>query len=257
MPSVVAGKLFNTDILGMRDFYSMFGTFEMINMLILSEPGINIFVSITVNAIDIRVPSTQQYLATYLNDGRNLTSNADYQIDIIMRVRPCILGEGLKATGACFKCPAGSFLLTIPTETTDCAVCRVDKSICLGGSDIGPLPGFWRKSPDTYVFLPCKIPSACLGKDKTLSMDEPGNAVGLCNVESGYHGVLCTACLPGFKRSDTFDCDRCLIVEPYFTAGAFLILTVGLCVLINSTIKGAAAANNTHSVFNKILMNHM
>jgi len=172
-------------------------------------------------------------------------------------VRPCILGEGLKETGACFTCPAGSFLLTIPTVATECAVCQIEKSICLGGSDIGPKPNFWRKSKETYFFIPCKVKGACLGKDITLSIDEPGNAVGLCAVENGYYGVLCTACMPGFKRSDTFNCDKCMHIEPYFTAGAFLILTVGLCYLIKSTIEGAANANNTHSVFNKILMNHM
>ena len=33
------------------------------------------------------------------------------------------MGEGLKSTGACFKCPAGAFLLEIPTNTTDCQFC--------------------------------------------------------------------------------------------------------------------------------------
>lgn len=59
MPKIVPGNLFKTDILGMMDFYSMFGTFEMVNMGILSEPGINITVSIIVNAVDINVPTTQ------------------------------------------------------------------------------------------------------------------------------------------------------------------------------------------------------
>ena len=56
------------------------------------------------------------------------------------------MGEGLKSTGACFKCPTGAFLLEIPTNTTDCQFCSTDKSMCLGGADIGPLPGYWRKS---------------------------------------------------------------------------------------------------------------
>jgi hypothetical protein len=139
-------------------------------------------------------------------------------------------------------------------------VCIVEKSICNGGSDIGPLPGFWRKSIDTYFFIPCKISSSCLGMSTTLSFGESppeGNAVGLCAVEDGYYGVLCSACMPGFKRKDTFGCDKCMHIEPYLTVGAFIIMIVGLSFLINSTIKGAASANNTHSVFNKILMNHM
>jgi len=57
----------------MMDFYSMFGTYEMMNMGILSEPGIVIPVSITVNSVDIRVPSTRVYLSKYLNKGVNIT----------------------------------------------------------------------------------------------------------------------------------------------------------------------------------------
>jgi hypothetical protein len=129
--------------------------------------------------------------------------------------------------------------------------------VCLGGSDIGPLPGYWRKSIWTYEFLPCKIPSSCLGKSSALPFYAPGNAVGLCDVENGYYGVLCSACLPGFKRRDTFNCEKCTDSEPYYTAGAFLFITVALSYIISSLISGAAEANNTHSVFNKILMNHM
>jgi len=58
MPKFRPGSVFTTDILGMMDFYSMFGTFETANMGILSAPDINMTVSITVNAIDINVPST-------------------------------------------------------------------------------------------------------------------------------------------------------------------------------------------------------
>ena len=133
----------------------------------------------------------------------------------------------------------------------------MSQAICLGGSDIGPNPGWWRKSKDTYVFIPCEIESACLGKNPELPQDYPGNAVGLCNTDAGYYGVLCSACLPTFKRSGLFECDACLEIEPYFTVGAFIILTVAVCGLVTMTINGAASANNTHSVFNKILMNHM
>jgi hypothetical protein len=174
-----------------------------------------------------------------------------------MKVRPCILGEGLKESGACFKCPVGSYLLETPEQPRECEVCQIEKSICLGGSDIGPKPDWWRKSALTYTFVPCKIKNVCLGKDITLPMDEPGNAVGLCAIEEGYYGVLCSACLPGFKRSGVFECDRCQNIEPYLIAIAFLLIIVGICILIKSTIDGAAKANNTHSVFNKILMNHM
>ena len=76
-------------------------------------------------------------------------------------------------------------------------------------------------------------------------------------MDDGYYGALCSACLPGYKRSGKFKCSKCAFSEPYFTAGAFLALAIGLSYMIKSTIDGAANENNTHSVFNKILMNHM
>lgn len=112
---------FKTDITGMKDFYSMEGLYLLENMGILSKPGIEIPVSITVNSVDVRVPSVRSYLEKYLQ--RQVRDNYDYQIDIIMQVRPCILGEGLKASGACFTCPSGSYLLTVPTQPTECIVC--------------------------------------------------------------------------------------------------------------------------------------
>lgn len=45
----------------------MNGLFEMKNMGIISSPGLNISVSITVNAVDLRVPSTNQYLTKYFS----------------------------------------------------------------------------------------------------------------------------------------------------------------------------------------------
>jgi len=83
----------------------------------------------------------------------------------------------------------------------------------------------------------------------------PGNAVGLCNETAGYYGVLCTACLPGYKRSDTYSCEPCGEGEIFRTLIIMVFLVIGLCVLVKVTLAGAVN-NNTHSVFNKILMNH-
>jgi hypothetical protein len=55
-----------------------------------------------------------------------------------MLVRGCVVGEGLTVDGACFVCPKGTYLLEIPVTATECEVCSVEKSICLGGADIGP-----------------------------------------------------------------------------------------------------------------------
>lgn len=77
-------------------------------------------------------------------------------------VRACISGEGLSENGACFTCPKGTYLLIPPTVPTDCTVCQVSKSICLGGNKIGPKPGFWRKNNLTEVFIECFLSTSCL-----------------------------------------------------------------------------------------------
>ena len=82
---------------------------------------------------------------------------------INMLVRGCVVGEGLKVDGACFLCPKGTYLLEIPTTATECEVCSVEKSICLGGADIGPQRGYWRKSIKSYNFISCYEEVSCLG----------------------------------------------------------------------------------------------
>ena len=50
---------FETGITGMKEFASIYGTYRMEHMGILSKPGIEIPVSIFVNSIDLRVPTTR------------------------------------------------------------------------------------------------------------------------------------------------------------------------------------------------------
>lgn len=174
-----------------------------------------------------------------------------------MEVQLCKLGEGLLPSGACFTCPKGTFLLEAPTEPRECDVCQKDKATCEGSYLIGPRPGFWRKSEKSNAFFPCLNKNACLGFKPELPFTTPGNPVGLCNVEEGYSGVLCSSCLPTFKAEGLSNCVKCSVYENYYLAGIFLFLTVGLCVTIRGTLKGAVAKQNTNSVFTKILMNHM
>ena len=81
-----------------------------------------------------------------------------------MNVRSCVKGEGLKPDGSCFACAAGTYLLSQPIDgqPTECKSCPSDKAICLGGTKIGPLPGYWRKSNMTDDFIACKKPETCL-----------------------------------------------------------------------------------------------
>ena len=171
-------------------------------------------------------------------------------------VRPCLVGEGLKDTGACFECPAGSFLLFAPVEATECTICNIDKAFCVGGKRIGPKPGFWRKSNETAVFIQC-LNDACLGMDKTKPEDLDGNPTGLCDVENGYHGVICASCMPGFKRKSKFECQRCYKYEGLYIAAVLIIAVVALTLAVRAVLKSSILEDNVQSVFAKILLNHV
>ena len=95
----------------------------------------------------------------------------------------------MEDTGKCFDCPAGFYLLKAPTVPTDCIQCNNLKSICLGSSQIGPLPGYWRKDNTTDTFLSCPITDNCLG------MLAPNySPIGECS--TNYYGPMCTTCMP-------------------------------------------------------------
>lgn len=91
--------------------------------------------------------------------------------------------------------------------------------------------------------------------DITKSFDYPGNANGLCDTENGHYGVMCTACLPGFKKSGQFSCAECTSSEMIRVVIIVVSMVVGLCVMVKYALKGAVKGSE-QSVFNKILMNH-
>lgn len=54
--------LFATEILGVTDFFSAYGTYNMSGMGLLTAPGNEIFVALTIDAVDWNVPSNADYL---------------------------------------------------------------------------------------------------------------------------------------------------------------------------------------------------
>ena len=173
-----------------------------------------------------------------------------------MKVRKCKLGEGLRQSGACYECPQGTYLLQAPVEPQDCVPCDPDKTICSGGKNVGPNANYWRDSALSYNFYKCPVDGRCLGMDTSLPYDYPGNQLGLCDIENGYYGVMCTACLPGYKRAPPFDCEICGSGELLKTMLIMVGMLFGVVFLVRSTLKGALKASNS-SVFYKIMMNHL
>lgn len=45
----------------------------------------------------------------------------------------------------------------------NCVSCPTDKAICYGGKNIGPKPGYWRRTNTTSNFITCLYKPACLG----------------------------------------------------------------------------------------------
>ena len=83
-----------------------------------------------------------------------------------------------------------------------CSTCPTDKAICLGGSNIGPRPGYWRANNLTDEFIECNYSPACLG------MVQPNNvSTGECH--SGYQGILCSDCAPDYSRTTNYQCQPC------------------------------------------------
>ena len=166
-------------------------------------------------------------------------------------MRPCLNGEGLRENGACYGCPKGTYLLKAPTSPTECKICPQEKAICNGGSNIGPKPGYWRKNNETDTFIECFTPDNCLG------MQVPdNNPVGDC--KEGYYGALCTACMPGYSRSGDYNCSKCPNPVPNLVriVGVMIVLIIVVSFMVRSTLN-SATKKNTHSVYIKIIMNHL
>lgn len=106
-----------TKITGVTNFYSAYGTYNMSGMGLITKPQSEIIVSLTVQGIDIVVPSNAAYLREQF--GVDELSSA-YSLTMELKVRSCLLGEGLKESGACYECPEYYYLLQAPTEPQDC-----------------------------------------------------------------------------------------------------------------------------------------
>jgi len=58
-----ADSEFATEILGVTDFFSAYGTYNMSGMGLITAPDNRILVKLSVLGIDLQVPSNRQYLA--------------------------------------------------------------------------------------------------------------------------------------------------------------------------------------------------
>jgi hypothetical protein len=181
---------FESEVYGQTKFYSINGVYNITGLYLIADPSSSQALQMINYGIDVNIPVVNTFLYNLL--GRNMTNY--YYLDMGVALRACLPGEGLRESGACYECPKGTYLLEVPTTPTECKECNTERAICLGGSTIGPKPGYWRKSNTTEEFQVCPFSDACLG------MRAPDfNPKGDC--DEGYHGTLCQGCLPGYSRS--------------------------------------------------------
>ena len=88
-------------------------------------------------------------------------------------------------------------------------------------------------------------------------METYGNALGLCDDELGYYGVMCSMCLPGYREYKG-KCSKCnYAIDKYITAGTLIIFILLIVFMVKNVLKSAIKENTTTSVMSKILVNHM
>ena len=221
------------------------GKFAFIDISFTGEPNMTYNLYFETTGIDPNKQSNQKYLTDL---GKNQPT-MDFEINL----RSCLIGEQFLLTGECQFC-SGPYLYSLEqvTEISSCKSCPTEKATCLGGSNIGPNPGFWRSSNQTDNFIECQYHFACLG-----FVEPDWEPTGKC--ATGYQGILCGDCEVGFSRTKDFQCSRCPDQTMNIIRISLIMVVVLICliIIIKSTLDGALIKKNLQSIYIKILMNHL
>ncbi|CDW74850.1 UNKNOWN [Stylonychia lemnae] len=228
---------------GNTDFQTLGGISVIQNVFVTSNPGSKFYVSFSTDGIDLSKQSNKEYMK------QSSKENLDFKLDI--QLRECNVGEYFTSAGKCLVCSDNQYSLVKMTQPGSCEICESEKAQCLGGANIGPLPGYWRKSNTTKNIEKCLFQPACLG------MVAPTfNQLGDC--QEGYRGILCADCSHGYSRDNDYQCKYC--PEHWANILRLLAIFIGVVFLIvfmvRSTLNGAKDSNNVTSIYIKILLNH-
>lgn len=136
----------------------------------------------------------------------------------------------------------------------DCIPCPTDRAYCEGGKNIGPKPGYWRRTNTSGNFIQCINKAACLGWYPLT----PNEFYPLGKCAEGYYGILCASCLPGYSSTGNFQCSKCPDMASNIVILITIVLGVGFLfvMMVRSTLAGALEKKNAISIYMKILMNH-
>ncbi|TNV74929.1 hypothetical protein FGO68_gene8072 [Halteria grandinella] len=225
------------------------GFFIVENFVLVSQPNSTQSLHFTTNGIDENIDDNMKFFDT---DIQILQESKNY-LDIEFLVSSCLEGESFLPNGRCQRCSLGQYMLQIPSEPTSCLQCQQQVSECLGGSNIYPLPGYWRSSNISETFYGCLYPKSCLGRQNSLE-----NYQGVCEV--GYQGVLCADCQDEYSKDQSnHKCTKC----PNNNQNIFILLLMALfflsiiLILVRSNMIADTAEKNYLPVFFRILLNHL
>jgi hypothetical protein len=69
----------------------------------------------------------------------------------------------------------------------------------------------------------------------------------MCSGNSGYTGLLCSVCKPGFGQTDAFTCDACLGVSPDGQGAVNIPLIWALMVVYGAAFAAACSCHLDHN----------
>eukprot|EP00347_Sterkiella_histriomuscorum_P017868 403347667 len=223
--------------------YTIQGGVFVINQVIFDgTPGYEYSLILQSDAIDTTKKSNSEFMKR--------TGRWSLNLHAVIKLRECIVGEQFTVAGKCVLCE-NSYALVKQTSPGDCTACPNEKAYCFGGNQIGPKPGYWRKSNSSSVITQCMYLHACLG------MISP-KYVPMGECETGYQGVLCADCQVTFSRSGEYKCAKCPDQATNIVRLVFIFLGVIFLIvfMIRSTLNGAKDKQNITNIFLKIMLNH-
>jgi hypothetical protein len=164
-------------------------------------------------------------------------------VDIVAAALPCAAGyvPPTSPGGGCQQCAPGTW----SWAGLPCQPCP-HGAVCRGGTDLEPLPGYWRASNASVVAVPCPVPDACVG-----------GAPGAAGCAAGYASITCNVCAPGYGRSSgaCIPCAQSWVVA-LSLVGALVLITILIALLILKSAVSIGGPSSDYAIIVKVLLNH-
>ena len=84
--------------------------FNVTGLVVTGQPNSNISFLLVSNGVNLLVP----------DNAKVYPGMKEYQMEVVVFLRPCESGEEMTDSGECLPCPAGFYLVQPPTVPTSC-----------------------------------------------------------------------------------------------------------------------------------------